>query len=84
MRAVSGETESFRRLRVRQITINLIGNATVDRKQTGFIEFRFADVQRRFPPVVVADRQVQQLPTPDSRREQQNDGEADDLWAQRR
>src|SRR5215831_5556615 len=63
-----------------QIMINLIGNATVDRKQTGFIKFRLADVQGRFPPVVVADRQVQQFPTPDACGEQQDDGEADRLW----
>ena len=62
--------------------INLIGNATVDRKQTGFIKLRLADVQGRFPPVEVANRQVQQFPTPDARGEQQDDGEADRLWAQ--
>ena len=67
-----------------QIAINLVGNASIDRKQAGFIKLRLADVQSPFLPVVIADRQVQQLPTPDSRGEQQDDGEADRLWAQRR
>src|SRR5260370_22292527 len=67
-----------------QIAINLIGNATVDRKQAGFIKFRLANVQSRFLPVVITDHQVQQFPTPDSRREQQDDREADGLWAKRR
>ena len=40
-----------------QIAINLIGNATIDRKQAGFIEFRLTNQQRRLPPVVITDRQ---------------------------
>ena len=67
-----------------QIAVNLIGNATVDRKQTGFIELRLANVQSRFPFVVIADHHVQQFPAPHSRGEQQENGEACSLRAQRR
>src|SRR5258708_18235886 len=65
-----------------QIAINLIRNAPVDRKQEGVVQFRLANVQSRFLPVVITYCQLQQFPTPDSRREQQDDCEADGLWAQ--
>jgi hypothetical protein len=53
-----------------QATIKLIGDASIDRKQAGFIELRFSNVQSRFCLVVVAHRQAQKFPTPDSGGEQ--------------
>jgi len=46
--------------------INLIGNATVDRKQTGFVKLRFSNQQRQILPVIVAQDETQQLPASDA------------------
>ena len=40
-----------------QITLDLIRDLAVDRKQTGLIELRFPNVQSRFLAVVVTERQ---------------------------
>jgi hypothetical protein len=67
-----------------QITINLISDAAVNWKQTGFIEFRFVDVQSRVLAVVIANSEVQQFTAAHTSRVQQDDCEADSFRAQRR
>ena len=67
-----------------QIALDLIGDLRVDRKQTGLIELRLPNVQSRFPPVVVTERQIQQFAAPDSRGEQQDDRKASQFRAERR
>ena len=49
----------------------------IDRKQARFIELRLSNVQGRFLPVVIAERQIQQFAAPDSRGEQQELSQAE-------
>ena len=42
-----------------QIALDLIGNAAIDRKQSGFVELRFANKQGRLLAIVVAESKLQ-------------------------
>jgi hypothetical protein len=55
-----------------EITLDLIRDLAVDRKQTGLIELRLSNVQSRFVAVVITECQFQQFPAPHSQGEQQD------------
>src|SRR6516164_3032873 len=54
-----------------QITLDLIRDLAVDRKQAGLIKLRLPNVQSRLLAVVITERQFQQFPAPHSRSEQE-------------
>ena len=55
-----------------QITLDLVRDLSVDRKQAGLKDFRFPDAQSRFPLVVITECKVQQFPTPNSGGEEED------------
>jgi hypothetical protein len=67
-----------------QITLDLIRDLAVDRKQAGFIKLRLSNVQSRFLAVVVTERQFQQFAAPHSRGEQQDYRKPSQFRAKRR
>src|SRR5271169_2651073 len=67
-----------------EITLDLIRDLTVDRKQTGLIKLRLSNVQSRFLAVVVTERQFQQFPAPHSRGEQEDYRKPSQFRAKRR
>src|SRR5579883_3501056 len=67
-----------------QITLDLIRDISVDRKQAGLKELCFTDAQSRFLMVVVTDGKVQQFPTANSRGEQEDNRWSSYFRAKRR
>src|SRR5580698_4981548 len=67
-----------------QITLDLIRDIAIDRKQAGLIKLRLSNVQSRFRAVVVTERQFQQFTAPHSRCEQEDDRKPSQFRAKRR
>lgn len=67
-----------------QITLDLIRDIAVDRKQARLMKLRLSNVQSRLLAVVVTECQFQQFPAPRSRSEQEDYRKPSQFQAKRR
>ena len=67
-----------------QITLNFAGHIFRQRQNARFVKFRSANEEGTLAGIEVAYCEPKQFTTPDSSRVKKYDGEADNLWTQRR
>src|SRR5882724_1999595 len=67
-----------------QITLDLIDDAAVDRKQARLVELGLSNKQGRVLAIVIAQSKTEQLPAPDSSGEQEHNRKPNHFGAERR